>query len=385
LKKKLIRITTVPGSFGLLKGQLKFLSEHGYNIIAISSSKTATVRSLEEVSQTEGVRVYPVEMSRKISPVKDLKSVWKLYIFFKKEKPNIIHSITPKAGLLSMIAARFAGIPIRIHTFTGLIFPSKTGLYQKLLIWMDRLLCFCATNIYPEGKGVKNDLIKYKITNKPLKIIGNGNINGIDTSFFDPQLISEEQKTNLRNSLGIKPDDFIFLFVGRIVKDKGINESVSAFKVLYERYTNIKLLLVGRIEKELDPLLKETEIEIKKNPNIILAGYQNDIRPYLAIANTFVFPSYREGFPNVILQAAAMNLCCIVTNINGCNEIIKDGKNGFIIPVKSIESLINAMEYVCRNPELTKKLGHGSRDEIIEKYERKYIWGKILEEYNSIL
>src|SRR5690606_23303641 len=147
--------------------------------IAISSSGPM----LDEVADREGVSIQSVEMERDISPLKDLVSLFCLYYKFKKEKPDIVHSITPKAGLLSMIAAKFAGIPIRMHTFTGLIFPSKSGLKQRTLIYMDRLLCWAATNIYPEGNGVKNDLINYNITSKPMKVLANGNVNGIDTSF----------------------------------------------------------------------------------------------------------------------------------------------------------------------------------------------------------
>ena len=180
MKPKIIRITTVALSLDyLLKGQLAFLNT-GLEVVAVSGKDS----HLKNVALREGVRVVNISMQRAISPFKDLISLWKLYRLFRKEKPQIVHSMTPKAGLLSMIAARFSGIPIRIHTFTGLIFPSKTGIMQKLLIGTDRLLCTCATHIYPEGEGVKKDLINYKITNKPLKVLANGNVNGIDTSFF---------------------------------------------------------------------------------------------------------------------------------------------------------------------------------------------------------
>ena len=166
LKIKIIRTSTVAISLDfLLKGQLGFLSKE-YEVVAVSGKD----QHLEKVAYREGVRTEPVIMQRSISPIKDLVSLWKLFWLLKKEKPQIVHSITPKAGLLSMIAAKLAGVPVRIHTFTGLIFPTRTGLLQKLLINMDKLLCYCATNIYPEGKGVRSDLIQYKITSKPLKV-----------------------------------------------------------------------------------------------------------------------------------------------------------------------------------------------------------------------
>src|SRR5690554_925374 len=171
---------------------------------------------LKTVRKREKVKTISVKTERKISIFNDFRSLMKLYRVFKNEKPLIVHSITPKAGLLSMLAARFAGVPIRMHTFTGLIFPSKTGIMQKLLIQMDKVLCWAATNVYPEGNGVKQDLINYKITKKPLKVLANGNVNGIDTQYFDPTLFASTRNT-LRQDLNIPQDSFVFVFVGRLV------------------------------------------------------------------------------------------------------------------------------------------------------------------------
>ena len=316
---KLIRTSTVPISLDyLLKGQLSFLQNH-YEVIAVSGNGI----HLEEVACREKVRIIGLEMQRNISPLKDLVSLWNLYVLFKTEKPLIVHSITPKAGLLSMVAGFFAGVPIRIHTFTGLIFPSKSGIIKQLLIAMDKVLCCFATHIYPEGNGVKQDLINFGITNKPLKVIANGNVNGIDTAFFNKNQLSESALQGLKASLGIKPNDFVFIFVGRLVGDKGINELIAAFKK-FDAKDTVKLLLVGPFEQELDPLSVKTLHEINANKNIISVGFQKEVRSYFAIADALVFPSYREGFPNVVLQAGAMNLPCIVTDINGSNEIIID-------------------------------------------------------------
>ncbi|MEG1591921.1 MAG: glycosyltransferase, partial [Chryseobacterium sp.] len=202
-KIKNFRISTVPVSLNiLLKGQLKFLSNH-FAVTAISGAG----KDLDEVVEREGVKTYAIEIQRNISPFKDIVSLIQLYFYFKKEKPLIVHSITPKAGLLSMIAAKFADVPIRMHTFTGLIFPSKSGLLQKILIKMDQLLCWSATNIYPEGNGVKNDLINYKITSKPLNILANGNVNGIDLEYFALNAISNEQQSQLKKELHIQEKD----------------------------------------------------------------------------------------------------------------------------------------------------------------------------------
>ncbi|EKB55417.1 glycosyltransferase family 4 protein [Bergeyella zoohelcum] len=377
---KLFRITTVPISLKtLLKGQHRFMSDNGFEVVGVSSFG----KELGEVSEDEGIRTMAIEMSRQITPLQDLKSLWKIWNFLRKEKPQIVHSITPKAGLLSMLAAKMAGVPIRLHTFTGLIFPSKKGMMQKLLIQMDRLLCWAATHVYPEGEGVKKDLIKYRITSKPLKVIANGNVNGINTEHFSPESISDQEKQELKKTLNIQPDDFVFIFVGRLVCDKGINELITAFSEL--RLPDTKLLLVGGEEKDLDPLQTKTIQEIERNKNIIAVGFQKDVRPYFAISDCLAFPSYREGFPNVVMQAGAMGLPSIVSDINGCNEIIAEGENGCIIPSKSVEELKLAMKKMREDKSLYYSLQQNSRRMIVERYQQEAVWKALLEEYNFLI
>lgn len=377
---KLIRTSTVAISLNfLLKGQLAYLQKK-YEVIAVSGNDD----HLKQVESREGVRTVDISMKRAISPMRDLKSLWKLYKLLIKEKPLIVHSITPKAGLLSMIAAYFAGVPIRIHTFTGLIFPTKSGFIKQLLILMDRILCFCATDIYPEGQGVKNDLIKYKITSKKLKVIANGNVNGIDTGFYDSTLITYNEKQNLRTELKINLNDFVFIFVGRLVGDKGINELVRAFKNVLLENKNTVLLLVGPFEEELDALTTETKQEIATNDKILSVGFQNDIRSYFAISDVLVFPSYREGFPNVVMQAGAMGLPSIVTNINGCNEIIIDEKNGIIIPVKDVNAIYIAMNKIRKDDAFRIYLKQNARPMVVSRYQKEMVWEAILAEYEKL-
>lgn len=380
-KLKLFRTSTIPLSLNiLLKGQLSFLSEY-FDVTAISGQG----KELDEVGEREGVKTIALEMQRQISPIKDFISLVKLYLLFKKDRPQIVHSITPKAGLLTMLAGKLAGVPIRMHTFTGLIFPSKTGFMQKLLMWMDRLLCWSATHIYPEGEGVKKDLIEYKITNKPLKVIANGNVNGIDVDFFSSQHFSEKEKITLREQIGIDQGDFVFVFVGRLVGDKGINELVKAFVQLQKEYKGktCKLLLVGGEERELDPLLPETIVEIDTNENIISVGFQKDVRPYFAISDVLVFPSYREGFPNVVMQAGAMGVASIVSDINGCNEIIINGENGYIIPPKNVERLKDEMKKILDYDDLLL-MKSKSREMIVSRYQRELVWNELLKEYQKL-
>ena len=377
---KLIRTATVATSLNiLLNGQLQFLNQY-FEVVAISGQD----KDLIAVSNREQVKTIAVSFQRQISIIKDIISLYKLYRILKTENPLIIHSITPKAGLLSMIAGYFANVPIRMHTFTGLIFPSKVGLMQQLLITMDKLLCRFATHIYPEGEGVKKDLIQYKITSKPLKIIANGNVNGVDCDFFNPEIISENEKNALKKRLSILETDFVFIFVGRLVQDKGINELIDAFLQLCLSNSQVKLLLVGPFEQHLNPIKPETLFQIQDHKQIISVGFQDDVRPYFAISNCLVFPSYREGFPNVVLQAGAMNLPSIVTNINGSNEIILNNFNGLVIPSKDSEALFAAMKAILFDVNLHQKLKSNCRKNCVLKYSQPSVWNAILEEYKRL-
>lgn len=388
-KQKIIRITTLPGSLGgLLKGQLKSMSKH-YEIIGIASPGDGSSLGdypLERVGNQEGIRVLPVPMTRKITPFKDLRAAWKLYRIFKKEKPLIVHTHTPKAGTLGMFAAFLAGVPHRLHTIAGMPLMEATGAKRFLLDMVEKATYACATKIYPNSFGLNEFILKNGYTHKKkLKVIGNGSSNGIDTDHFDPSQISFAQKVELKISLGILPEDFVFIFVGRLVKDKGINELVAAFERLNSSFTNTKLLLVGFYEEHLDPLLPKTIECIKTNPDILMVGTQKDVRPYYAISNVLAFPSYREGFPNVVMEAGAMGLPSIVTNINGCNEIIVQGENGCLIPPKDQERLFNVMyliyvKYRCGYLPPIRTI----RDMIMVRYSRPKVWAAILNEYRAL-
>ena len=385
--KKLIRITTVPISFKvLLKGQLRFMASNGFDVKGVSSDG----EELKEVRENEGIAMEAINMSRKITPFQDLKSLWKMWNFLRKEKPQIVHTHTPKAGIIGMLAARLAGVPHRLHTVAGLPLMEATGIKRKILNFVEKLTYSSATRVYPNSKGLYDFILQNHFTqSNKLKIIANGSSNGINTTFFSPAQVSEIEKVALREKLNIQPDDFVFVFVGRIVSDKGINELIKAFSELQaagnNELTGIKLLLVGGLESDLDPLNPETLAEINQNRDIISVGFQQDVRPFFAISDALAFPSYREGFPNVVMQAGAMGLPSIVSDINGCNEIIVEGENGLIIPPKNVEKLKEKMLTLARDKNLYIKLKENSRRMIENRYEQFVVWKALLEEYEGLL
>ena len=385
--KKLIRITTVPISFKvLLKGQLRFMASNGFDVKGVSSEG----EELKEVRENEGIVMEAINMSRKITPFQDLKSLWEMWNFLRKEKPQIVHTHTPKAGIIGMLAARLAGVPHRLHTVAGLPLMEATGIKRKILNFVEKLTYSSATRVYPNSKGLYDFILQNHFTqSNKLKIIANGSSNGINTTFFSPAQVSEIEKVALRETLNIQPDDFVFVFVGRIVSDKGINELIKAFSELQaagnNELTGIKLLLVGGLESDLDPLNPETLAEINQNRDIISVGFQQDVRPFFAISDALAFPSYREGFPNVVMQAGAMGLPSIVSDINGCNEIIVEGENGLIIPPKNVEKLKEKMLTLARDKNLYIKLKENSRRMIENRYEQFVVWKALLEEYEGLL
>ena len=364
MRPKLIRASTVPSSLNsFCKGFLKELSKD-YTVIALSSRGP----EMHSIENREGVRTIEVDMERHISLFKDCISLVKLYGVFLREKPDIVHSITPKAGLLCMMAAWLTKVPIRIHTFTGLVFPTSTGIRKKLLMFTDWLTCACATHIIPEGQGVKDDLLNYKITKKPLTVLGYGNVRGVDLTYYNktPEVLLKAQ--NLRH-----PDLFMFLYIGRVVKDKGIDELIEASERLFLENKHFMVVIVGPYEDKVDPISPHSEKIISDASYIKAVGQVEDVRSWLAASDALVLPSYREGFPNVVLEAGAFGLPSIVTDINGSREIIENGINGLVVKPKSSEELLNAMRRFLMEPDEVKRMSLNCRRVIAERFEQSFV------------
>lgn len=373
-RKKIIRSSTVATSLETFcKGLLKELSEK-YEVVAVSSPDD----TLDLVGRREGVKTVGVPMERHIAPLSDLKSLWKMVGVMRRERPWMVHSMTPKAGLMSMIAAWLTGVPVRVHTYTGLVFPTATGLTQKILILTDRILCRCATHIIPEGQGVKRDLERYRITRKPMRVLANGNVRGIDLSHYDrtPEVMAEARKI-------ADTDKVTYVFVGRIVGDKGVNELVEAFTRLNAEHHDTRLILVGRQEAALDPVSPATLGRIKSNPSILAVGEQKDVRPWLAASDIGVLSSYREGFPNSVIESGAMGLPSIVTDINGANEIIIPGENGLIVPPRDADALYRAMKLLYDDKPLRDRLASRSRD-LSRRYDQTIVRQALYDFYASL-
>lgn len=372
-KKKIIRAVTVPMSIEFFEDIIEKMRIDGYECVVVTSpgEELDAFRSAHPAFKT-----IEVPMERHISLLRDFRSLILMVKAFIKERPYIVHSMTPKAGLICMLAAWLTRVPVRIHTFTGLVWPTSVGNKRRILMLMDKLLCACATHIIPEGEGVKNDLQNH-ITKKPMKVLGYGNVRGVNMEVFNPARFSDVSKSK---------DIFTYLFVGRIVRDKGINELIEAFTKLHEKYQQTKLVLVGRYETDLDPISEVTRKNIETNNAIEAVGprYGDDLLKEYIKADCFVMPSYREGFPNTVLEAGAMSLPSIVTDINGSREIIINEKNGLIVPSQESEPLYEAMERMLIDEKARETMKSNARLIIEKKFEKSFVQGCQIHFYKEV-
>ena len=374
---RIIRACTVPQSLGFVKGMLPDMGKK-YEVVLVSSPG----EQMDEIAKEYGVREITVPMERHISLVKDLKALMKMIGVFRREKPTMVHSMTPKAGLLCMVAGWLTRVPVRVHTFTGLVWPTSTGLKRRILMATDWLTCACASHVIPEGEGVKNDLLNNGITKKPLKVLGYGNVMGVDMNRFSRRPEVMKIAEGIRNE-----SIFTFVTVGRIVRDKGINEMIAAFQKLQETDKNVRLILIGDYEDQLDPISVDSRKAINDNKGIEAVGRKggDELLAYYVAADCFVSASYREGFPNTVLEAGAMGLPCIVTDINGSREIIKDGENGMIVPPQDAESLYKAMKIMLTSKVERENMANKARKMIADRFEQGFVRKCLYDFYDEIL
>lgn len=380
MRLKIVRITTVPISFRLLlTNQLEFFQAHGFDVYAVSGKD-----DISGYPFSGTIPFIQIPFTRRISPFADLICLIKLIRILKQIKPHIVHTHTPKAGFLGMMAAWLCGVPIRLHTVAGLPWIDKSGVSRKIFMFIEWLTYFFSTSIYPNSVGLTGFIQSvFPSFCRKIKIIGKGSSNGIDVAYFSPDKNIYESARAIRAQYHIPDHAIVIGFVGRLVRDKGIGELLAAFKLIVQENTGVYLMLVGPEEPERDPLLPADRAFITSHPNIIAPGFQEDVRPWLMSMDVFVFPSYREGFPNALLQAACMSRACIATNINGNDEIIQDKFSGILVPVKDIENLKNAIRFLIQDKNLRELYGQRAREFVIAHFSRQLVWQELLNEYNT--
>lgn len=351
---------------------------HGFDVHTMSAPGKETQDVLQE-----GAKHHVVPMTRKITPLQDLVCLWQMIRIMRQTRPHIVHTHTPKAGLLGMLAAWLCRVPVRMHTVAGLPLMEATGIKRAILEIAEKVTYACAHRVYPNAGGLK-DFIEQSLRVSPRKltIIGRGSTNGIDTSVFKRTPVMAAEAVAIRQRYGIQPEDVVFSFVGRIVRDKGIGELIRAFRRLSDTSSErLFLLLIGSFEQDLDPLTPEDYAFLQQDPRVILAGFQNDVKPWIMASDVFVFPSYREGFPNVVMQACCLEVPSVVSDINGCNEIIRQGETGLIVKPKDAEALYTGMHRLMRDVTLRQAFSVAAREYVVANFDQQYVWTALREEY----
>lgn len=380
---KLIRITTVPISLKLLlKNQMSYMSNAGFDVLMVSAEGKEWCDVLKN---EKGIRKEIIPFTRKITPLKDIYCLWLLYKLFKREKPDIVHTHTPKAGLLGMIAARLAGVPVKIHTLAGLPFIVEKGRKAKFLSDIEKITYRFADEVWPNSHSLMEFILENKLVSpKKVKVIGEGSSNGVDLNVFDRNNLQENHLVAATMRIVTGDDDFLMLTVGRLVKDKGIADLVEAF-IQSKIVNRSKLILLGDFEQDLNPLDPKTINQINDHPRIVHVPWTDHVAHYLAISDVLVHPSYREGFPNVLLESGAM--CCpiICSDIPGNTDLVKHKKTALVFQVGLVSALKEAMEFAFVKRADMQGYADNLYQRVINKFERKSIQKEIFNAYNRLL
>ena len=353
-----------------------------------AGSKVTIISSQDELSSSFSSLNYStykaITIRLEINLLDDSISLFRLWNFFRSNKFDIVHSITPKAGLLCAIAAKLAGVPVRLHTFTGQPWITMQGFKRKLLKFCDRIIGLLNTRCYTDSFSQQDILIQNNICS-PDKIIvlGNGSLAGIDLTRFSEDNFSSADKSALRLSLGLNEETNIILFLGRITEEKGVFELISAFKKI-KHIENKALLVVGDFENKIEASIR-AHAETSSLEKIIFTGYTNKPEQYIAIADVLCLPSYREGFGTVVIEAGAMGVPTIGSRIYGLTDAIIDGVTGVLVEPKNVVQLTELLVSILEDKFLRKTLGENAKNRALKEFDSKHFSELVVNEYSKLL
>ncbi len=377
---KICRLTpvlfTIPGIF---RGQLRSLAENGCEVHLVTSPSD----DAHDVEEQEKCVHHPVLITRDISPIKDLKAVFSLFLLLRRLKPSIIHTHTSKGGLIGMIAGRLAGVPLCLHSIPGFSAMEMNSIRKNIVVSAEKITFSLAHRLIPNSFSLRDFLIQEGyLPEHKVDIIGYGSSNGVDLHRFS-KAENKEKRDIYRRQLGINKDEKVFLFLGRLSVEKGICELIEAFANI--KRTDIHLLLTGSLETNRARLSEDVRGIIDRHPRIYLTGWTDDVSGYLSAADIMVHPTYHEGFPNALLQAGAMELPCIATNVRGCQDIIEHEKTGLLVPARDPAALQESMELLLSRPGLCRSLAENALDNIKTKWDHRVVCGMLMEYYVTLL
>ena len=379
---RLLHITTVPESLAFLKGQIRHFKEYGFHVDIASSPGNALV----EFAESEGVKAFGIPISRAIAPIRDLVSVFRLWRMMRRARPVMVHAHFPKGGLLGMVAAWLARVPIRIYHVRGLRYASSKGLKRRLLQWTEIASCALAHQVLCVSHSVRGEAIAHGICRSTkIKALHHGSGNGVDAAgYYHPSRLHSDAAGQVRARFHIPQDALVAGFVGRIVRDKGWIELARAWTQLREEFANLHLLVVGPFEQH-DPVPEDVTRLLRTDSRIHLAGFEKDMPQLYSAMDVVVLPTYREGFPNVLLEAAAMERPVVATAVSGCLDAVVDGVTGTLVPLRDPSRLAAAISRYLQHPALRRQHGSAGRVRVLRDFRPELIWNAVLQEYQRLL
>lgn len=378
----LTHVTTVPDSLEFLRGQLDYMKARGFRVSGITSPGP----ELDRLAAEFQIRISPVPMARKITPLADVGAVAAMRRLLRQHRPAIVHTHTPKGGLLGLIAAWSAAIPVRIYHMRGLPFTTATG-WRRTLLWQSEWLsCHLAHRVFAVSESVRAVAVREKLCDpSTITVLGHGSGNGVDaTGRFNPDALGPEARREVRASLGLRDDDLLVAFIGRIVRDKGVAELVEAWQSIRRAHARARLLVIGPFEPK-DAVSKETRLALGTDPRVRLVGMTWEMPRWYTAMDVVVLPSHREGFPNVLLEAAAMGLPVVATRVPGCVDAVADGETGILVPPGEPRPLASAIQVYLSTPALRRHHGAAGRQRVLAHFRPEAIWQALYIEYVRLL
>lgn len=382
-KIKLVHVTASPMTqWWFLRGQNPYMIGKGLEVHAVCSDGP----HLQKMAQRDGIIPHPLYISRRIAPLSDFVSLVKLYLFFRRQRPQIVHLSTSKGSLLGALAAWAARVPVRIYHIRGLASESAAGAKRKLYQRLERLTAqLCQQSIvnafslldYARAAGI--------LAPDQGKVFLHGMANGIDARRFDPDAVQPADIYAARPAARPDSQAVVIGYLGRITHDKGIDHLAEAWRQIREEFPRARLLMVGQWERE-DAVSPENRTALEADPQVIIFGHQDDVVPFYRAMDLFVYPSHGgEGFPNGPMEAAAMRLPVIVTRVLGSVDAVIDGQTGMIVPPRDSGALADALRTYLRDPELRRRHGDAGRQRVERDFRQEAIWECLFQEYARLL
>jgi glycosyltransferase involved in cell wall biosynthesis len=384
---RLVYITTAASSATFLKGQLAYMRKRGFDVVFISapSDRKFGIDQLHFLREREQITTLAIPLEREISPLKDLVSLVRLYRVFRRFRPVIVNAGTPKAGLLGMIAARAANVPVRIYSLHGLRLETSRGLKRFILVVAERCTSALAHRVICVSESLRRLYVTLGLTREAKTcVLGEGSANGVDIDEFTPTPQSRDGTQALRVRLGIPDGAPVIGFVGRFTRDKGVPELLDAFDQVLASFPDAWLLMVGDFENG-DPIPESYAKRLCSHPRVVMTGCVSDPPSYYPIMDVFAFPSYREGFPTVLLEAAAAQVPIVAFKATGSVDAVSDGVTGTLVPLGDVGSLARALQRYLSDDFLKREHSQAGRERVLRHFRPDMIWESLYAEYARLL